>query len=123
MKTKSIRFTDDELNRRVLSAIRQYQPTFDRRMSKEDMSLWIYGYYNESSDRAIRDAVTELVLDGHPICATSDQPGYYMARSYEEALPCIAELQSRREIFDQKIQGIKRGLVSKAVEPTQMQLI
>ena len=126
MGTKKIRFTTDELNRRIFSAIMQYQPTKDRRMSKEIISLRVYGYYDPSTDRSIRDAVTELVIQGHPICATSDVPGYFIARSYQEAEQCIKELRSRADIFSLKIEGIKRGLMHKNAhvnEPTQIQLI
>jgi hypothetical protein len=109
----TIRFTTDQLNYKVLALFQQYQPTPDRRLTKERLAIDIYGQYNPSIDRKIRDAVTELVLQGHPFCATSDAPGYYIARTYEEAEQCIAELRSRSQVYEAKIDGIKRGLVGK----------
>jgi hypothetical protein len=121
----TIRFTTDELNRRVLALFRQYHPTPDRRLTKERLAMGTYGYYDDAVDRKIRDAVTELVLDGQPICADSGAPGYYFASTYEEAQVCIAELRSRSAVYERKVQGILRGLVGRRQpvgEATQMRL-
>jgi len=121
-----IRFTNDELNKMVLSIIMTERPTPDRRLTKEAIGIRVYGYYNPTVDRNIRDSVTELTLQDYPICATSDVPGYYLARTYEEASQCLAELESRREILKQRKDGIMRGLVN-AKQPVkdavQMELI
>ena len=119
---KSIRFTSDELNDQVLRVIQNAQPTISNRISKEKIAARIYGRYTTSIDRKIRDAVTELVLQGHPICATSDQPGYYLARDMGEAEQCIAELTSRAGVYFEKISGIKRGLEQLHSKPKQMGL-
>jgi len=106
------RFTSDELNARVLQVINNFHPTQTNRLSREAISMAIYDHFDTSTDRKIRDAITELCIQGHPICATSDIQGYYLASTYQEAEQCIAELRSRADIFDQKIEGIKRGLVN-----------
>ena len=125
---KSIRFTTDQLNAHVLRVIQSAQPTIDNRISKDEIAMRVYGFsryeldekFNTSVDRKIRDAVTELVMQGHPICATSDQPGYYLARNIAEAEQCIAELTSRAGVYFEKIEGIKRGL--RQDKPKQMVL-
>ena len=106
-----MRFTSDELNQRVLEVIKDAHPTPANRLSRYFICVQVYGDYSESNDRKIRDAITELCIQGQPICATSDIQGYYLASTYQEAEQCIAELRSRADIFDQKIEGIKRGLL------------
>lgn len=107
-----MRFTSDQLNARVLQVITDARPTIDNRITKETIAVRVFGYYNEGVDRKVRDAVTELTIAGHPICATSDKSGYFIARDYQEAEQTIAELRSRADVYDQKIDGIKRGLVN-----------
>ena len=105
------RFTSDELNARVLQVINNLHPTQTNRLSREAISMAIYDHFDTSTDRKIRDAITELCIQGHSICATSDIQGYYLASTYQEAEQCIAELRSRSEVYNQKIDGIKRGLL------------
>jgi hypothetical protein len=126
---KNIRFTNDQLNNRVLEVILKDNPNINRRLTKEAIAIRIYGHYDPSIDRKIRDAVTELTLQEYPICATSDVPGYFIANSYDEASQCIQELRSRSEVYDQKIKGIKRGLLKQPEpepvvfgEPVQLRL-
>lgn len=122
---KRLRFTTDQLNEKVLAAILAENPTKQNRISKATIAIKVYGHYNPSIDRSVRDAVTELTINGNPICATSDAKGYYLARTYEEAEQCIAELRSRSAVYDQKIEGIKRGLLNQkqvVKEPVQMGL-
>ena len=107
-----MRFASDELNTRVLQVIQDARPTLDRRISREAISMRIYEHFDTSTDRKIRDAITELCIQGHSICATSDVPGYYLAKTYQEAEQCIAELRSRSDVYNQKIEGIKRGLLN-----------
>jgi len=106
------RFTSDELNQRILEVIKDAHLTPANRLSRYSICVQVYGGYSDSNDRKIRDAVTELCIQGHPICATSDAPGYYLAKTYQEAEQCIAELRSRSDVYNQKIEGIKRGLVN-----------
>jgi hypothetical protein len=109
----NIRFTTDELNKRVLQVFQEVRPTIDRRITKESICIQVFGkFINDTYDRKVRDAITELTLQGHPICATSDVPGYFIASTYEEAEQCIMELRSRAQVFNEKIDGIKRGLVN-----------
>jgi len=121
------RFTSDELNARVLQVITDARPTIDRRISRAAISIQIYEHFDTSTDRKIRDAITELCIQGHPICATSDIQGYYLASNYQEAEQCIAELRSRSEVYNQKIEGIKRGLLNQPKpemrEAVQMRMI
>lgn len=120
-----MRFTSDQLNQRVLEVIQNANPTINRRITKEAIALRIFGRYDPSVDRKIRDAVTELAISGCPICATADVAGYYIARDYGEAEQCIAELRSRADVYSQKIDGIKRGLLKQQAqvrEPVQTTL-
>src|SRR5512133_3049917 len=107
-----MRFTSDQLNERVLKVITDANPTKDHRLTKEAIAVKIFGNYNPTIDRNIRDSITELTIAGHPICATSDASGYYIARDYAEAEQCIAELRSRANVYSEKIDGIKRGLLN-----------
>ena len=107
-----MRFTSDELNQRVLRVITDARPTIYKRISREAISMRIYDRFDTSTDRKIRDAITELCIQGHSICATSDIQGYYLAKDYQEAEQCIAELRSRSDVYNQKIEGIKRGLLN-----------
>jgi hypothetical protein len=107
----NIRFTNDQLNERVLEVFLKDNPTIKRRLTKEAIATRIYGHYDPSIDRKIRDAVTELTIAGNPICATSDACGYFIAQNYDEAEQCIAELRSRANVYSEKIDGIKRGLI------------
>ena len=122
-----LRFTSDQLNTRVLQVITDARPTIDRRISREEISMRIYEHFDTSTDRKIRDAITELCIQGHSICATSDIQGYYLASTYQEAEQCITELRSRSEVYDQKIEGIKRGLLNQPKpemrEAVQMRII
>lgn len=114
---KRLRFTSDELNKRVLAEMLRLQPTIDKRITKEKLSTLIYGYYNPTTDRSIRDSITELVIyEQYPFCATSDQAGYYIARSWDEAEPCLRELHSRGKVFTQKADGIRLGLQKNLVK-------
>ena len=120
---KSIRFTDDELNKRIMQIFERDQPTTSLRLSKEQIARELFGQYTMSIDRKIRDAITEIVTQGsYPICATSDRPGYYLARNMQEADQCIAELKSRAGVYFEKIEGIKRGLSRVQDKPVQMGL-
>jgi len=107
-----LRFTSDELNARVLQVITDARPTIGKRISREAISMLIYEHFDTSTDRKIRDAITELCIQGHPICATSDIQGYFIASTYQEAEQCITELRSRSDVYNQKIEGIKRGLLN-----------
>ena len=106
------RFTSDELNQRVLQVIQDARPTIDKRITKEELSIRVFGYYTkDETDRKIRDSVSELCIAGHPICSSPEMAGYYIARNFDEAAPCFADLRSRSEVYNQKIDGIKRGLL------------
>jgi len=107
-----LRFTSNELNAQVLQVIQDARPTIGKRISRAAISMRIYEHFDTSTDRKIRDAITELCIQGHSICATSDIQGYYLARTYQEAEQCITELRSRSDVYNQKIEGIKRGLLN-----------
>ena len=83
--------TDD-----ILDCIRQYT-TPDTRATKRMIAAALHlPYANTHSnavDRMIRDAVTELRNQGHPICADSGKAGYFY--SYENLSHTIADHRSR----------------------------
>lgn len=81
------------------------------RITKEQISMRIFGRYNENYDRQIREAVEYLTVnESRPICTTSDKAGYFIARTMNEASQTLRELQSRREAIQAKERGIIRGI-------------
>lgn len=50
--------------------------------------------YNNSSDRTMRDAIEELIQDGHPICSSASC-GYWYADGLKDGLASVEENRSR----------------------------
>ena len=105
---KSIRFTNDQLNERVLEVIKNAQPTPDKRITKEILCVRVFGYCDDGVDRKVRDAVMELRDKGEPIGTVSGMAGYYYGWDYIEGT--IAEYRSRGVKEFETASILERGL-------------
>jgi hypothetical protein len=98
----------------VLTVIQQYTSPDNRctkRMIANVLHLPYANTHSNGTDRAIRDACSMMVLDEidtHPICATSDTPGYFYAQTREDAAHCIADLYSRGNVLIRKARNLER---------------
>lgn len=103
----TIRFTNDELNERVLAIILEGSLSYDRLVRKEMLAVRIYGYYNQTVDRNIRNSITELRNEGYPIISTSGKAGYYYDENSIDAI--IADYSSRIAQMSRTIKALRRG--------------
>jgi hypothetical protein len=79
----------------VYTTIRDYVGE-SHRITKESVSLVLWGKYTPSTDRTIRECVETLhSVYGVPICTDSGKAGYYMAATREELAGWITEHRSR----------------------------
>jgi hypothetical protein len=106
----------------ILDCIRQYT-TPDTRATKRMIATALHlPYANTHSnavDRMIRDAVTELRKQGHPICSDSGAAGYWYSPS--GIGHTIAEYESRANEMYAVARAMKRGRVLS--RPQQMELV
>ncbi|MEL7656095.1 MAG: hypothetical protein AAGU75_09320 [Bacillota bacterium] len=114
-----IRFTSDEFNKKVLSIILSENPTPEKRLTKEIIAVRIYGYYNPSVDRNIRDSIKELRDEGYPIISTSGKAGYYYDENSIDAI--IADYTSRIAQMSKTINALRKGRKGKKM--VQMDLL
>lgn len=115
----TIRFTNDELNERVLTIILAENPTLEHRITKEALAVRIYGYYNPTVDRNVRDSIKELRDNGYPIISTSGKAGYYYDENSVDAI--IADYSSRIAQMSRTIKALRRGRKDK--EMMQMKFL
>jgi hypothetical protein len=92
---KNIRFTTDEINEKVLAILKEIKPTPEKRLTKEIISIRVFGYYNPTTDRKVRDAVEELRNrePAEPICSTPGVAGY--AYGWDYIMETIADYRAR----------------------------
>ena len=118
---KSIRFTDDELNARVLQVILDVKPSIDNRITKASISRKVFGEATQTTERKVRDAVNELRKQGHPIISTTDKiPGYWYEPNDIGVI--IGDYQSRIVDMSDTIRALQRGLSRVQDKPVQMGL-
>ena len=107
---------------KILDCIRQFRTPYERatkRMIANALGLPYANTHSNAVDRAIRDAVTELRKQGHPICSDSGKAGYwYSAAGIGHT---IAEYESRANEMYQIARAMKRGYVPS--RPQQMELV
>ncbi len=115
----TIRFTTDELNERVLAIILAENPILEHRITKEMLAVRIYGYYNPTVDRNVRDSIKELRDNGYPIISTSGKAGYYYDENSVDAI--IADYSSRIAQMSRTIKALRKGRKEKAM--VQMELM
>lgn len=84
----------------------------DNAITKEDISVNLFGKYNSSRDREIRDAVLLLVAvwDEHIVTNTTTG-GFYYAANEDEIDQNIADMESRKNKLDARIEGLRRARV------------
>jgi hypothetical protein len=104
---KTLRFTSDQLNARVLQVIQDTRPTIDRRITKEELSLRVYGICTENAIRKVRYSVARLRDMGHPIVADSGHAGYYLDPNKVGVI--IADMKSRIIEMSATIRALERG--------------
>lgn len=74
--------------------------------------------HNNPTDRAIRDAITELRKQGHPICAEAGKAGYWYSRDSVEVI--IADYRSRIIDMSETVRALERGYMPE--RPHQLEL-
>jgi hypothetical protein len=102
---------------KILQCVRLYSSP-DKRVIKKHIAHYLGIPYTTTTDRQIRDAVTQLRKDGHPICSTSGKSGYW----YDPAsVPIvIADMRSRIVDMSETIRALEKGFIPD--QPTQMML-
>lgn len=93
----------------VLSVIKQH--TQDRpatkRLIAQRLGLPYANTNNNATDRAIRDAVTELRKLGHPVISSSGKAGYWYDPDSVDML--IADYTSRIADMSDTVRALRRG--------------
>ena len=96
----------DGLPEKVLECIQLYT-TPEVRALKKNIASYCGLKYNSNTDRQIRDAVSELRKQGHPICSDSGKAGYYFSR--HAVNQTIAELTARGTDLLETARALERG--------------
>lgn len=74
--------------------------------------------HNNPTDRAIRDAITELRKRGHPICSDSGSAGYWYSPDGIDVI--IADYKSRIIDMSETVRALERGYMPE--RPHQLEL-
>ena len=105
----------------VLECVRQYRSR-DRRITKAGIAAYLKLPYSNSHnnqvDRAIRDAITELRKNGHPVCSETGHPGYWYDPNSVNVI--IADYKSRIIDMSETVRALERGY--KTREAVQMRM-
>ena len=102
----------DQTVRDVYCILRDYVGE-DHRITKEAACLVIWGKYNQSTDRTIRECVETLhAVYGVPICTDSGKAGYYMAGNERELLNWAKEHNSRA---NKEKQAVRKVMQNRAI--------
>lgn len=91
---------------KVLECISLYRDP-DKRVSKKMIAYYLRIPYNTTTDRNIRDSVTELRKQGHPICSNAGKGGYWY--DPDSVSIVIADYQSRIADMSETVRALKRG--------------
>jgi len=98
--------------RDVYTTIRDYVGE-SHRITKESVSLVIWGKYTPSTDRTIRECVETLhSVYGVPICTDSGTAGYFMPENERELLKWAKEHNSRA---NKEKQAVRKVMYNRAV--------
>ena len=104
----------------VLSVIRRH--TQDNRATKrmiaQALGLPYANTHSNAVDRAIRDAVTELRKQGHPIISSSGQSGYWYDPNGVNML--IADYRSRIIDMSETVRALERGRVNSEIRQLEL---
>lgn len=98
---------DDETVKTVYCVIRDHHGK-EHAITKEAVSLVIWGKYNPSTDRTIRECVETLhEIYSVPVCSNSGKAGYYMPATRAELDEYLSEMRSRRNKLDLTIRKLE----------------
>ncbi len=97
-----------------IKAVLVYHVGAENAVSKEELSIKLFGVHTDTTDRQIRDAIAELVTDvDEPIVTNTGRGGYYYAGTPEEIDQNIADLQDRIIQLQKRIEGLRRARVKR----------
>ena len=95
---------------KVLECIQLYRSP-DKRVTKRTIAYYLNLPYsnshNNAVDRQIRDAVTELRKQGHPICSNAGKSGYWYDPQSVEIV--IADYESRIIDMSETVRALRHG--------------
>lgn len=93
-----------------IKAILVYHVGAENALSKEELSVKLFGVHTATTDRQIRDAIAEMVTeDDEPIVTNTGRGGYYYAGTPEEIDQNIADLQDRIIQIGKRVESLKRA--------------
>lgn len=100
----------DTLEARVFSILRQAYPNG---RTREQLVMDVYGEFsqtninNDTRDRGIRKAISNMRRRDIPIFSTSGEAGYRLELSENELGKMIAEMRRKRENLDDQIRSLE----------------
>ena len=93
-----------------IKAVLVYHVGEENALSKEELSIKLFGIHTATTDRQIRDAIAEMVTeDDEPIVTNTGRGGYYYAGTPEEIDENIADLQDRIIQLGKRVESLKRA--------------
>ena len=93
-----------------IKAILVYHVGAENALSKEELSVKLFGIHTVTTDRQIREAIAELVTDfDEPIVTNTGRGGYYYAGTPEEINENIADLQDRIIQLGKRVESLRRA--------------
>ena len=92
---------------KVLECISLYRDP-DKRVSKKMIAYYLRIPYNTTTDRQIRDSVTELRKQGHPICSNAGKSGYWY--DPQSISIVIADYESRIIDMSETVRALRHGI-------------
>lgn len=93
-----------------IKAVLVYHVGAENAVSKEELSDKLFGVHSSTTDRQIRDAIAEMVIeDDEPIVTNTGRGGYYYAGTPEEIDANIADLQDRINQLERRIESLRRA--------------
>jgi hypothetical protein len=107
----------------VLECVKQYT-TPDKRITKAGIASYLKLPYsnshNNQTDRSIRDAITELRKNGHPICSEAGRAGYWYSSASVNVI--IADYESRIIDMSETVRALKKGVQVREAVQMRMQI-
>jgi DNA replication protein DnaD len=93
-----------------IKAVLVYHVGAENALSKEELSIKLFGVHTDTTDRQIRDAIAEMVTEYDELIVTNTRRGgYYYAGTPEEIDENIADLQDRINQLSRRIESLRRA--------------